>query len=63
MEISEFYKVNKSRAKLFIFRVPINYDFIYFFKEVNSLTYKVYSYMQHDRSSNISKIKYYYLVV
>ena len=33
MEISEFYKVNKSRAKIFIFRVPINYDFIYFFNE------------------------------
>nr|QBK88418.1 MAG: RNA cap guanine-N2 methyltransferase [Mimivirus LCMiAC01] len=57
LEISEFYKVNKSRVKLFIFRVPVNYDFTYFFNEVNSLKYEVYSYMEYD------KIKYYYLIV
>lgn len=57
IEISEFYRLNKFRAKLFIFRVPINYDFIYFFKKVNSPKYEVYSYIEND------KIKYYYLVL
>ena len=35
-EISDFYKKNKEAAKLFIFRVPTNYDFTYFVNNTGS---------------------------
>ena len=57
IEISRFYELNKSRAKLFIFRVPRNYNFTYFFKTVNSAKYEIYSYMENKI------IKYYYLII
>ena len=57
LELSDFFIKHASLAKLFIFRVPFNYDFIHFFNKAKANSYEVYSYKENG------KVKYYYLVV
>ena len=56
-EISEIYLKNKNYAKLFIFKVPKNYDFNYFIKITNILFIEIISVI----SEHTNKIKYYFI--
>ena len=55
-EILNFYLANKNKAKIFIFKIPYNYDFEYFKKYiVNKITIIPFS--------KKNKIKYFYIVI
>jgi 16S rRNA G966 N2-methylase RsmD len=55
-EISEIFIMFKKYSELFIFKVPVNYDFTYFIQNTNLNKYYIHSY------SNIQKvIKFYYI--
>ena len=56
IEISEIFKMFKKYTDLFIFKVPINYDFNYFIQNTKIIKYYIHAY------SNIYKvIKFYYI--
>lgn len=55
LEISDIFNQNKQYAKLFVFKVPINYDFNYFFKNTGMTKYYIHSYEHHG------KIKYHFI--
>ncbi len=57
-EISEILKIYKKYCKLFIFKVPINYDFTNFIQKTNVNKCYIYSY-----SNKHNIIKFYYLFV
>jgi 16S rRNA G966 N2-methylase RsmD len=45
LEISYFYLKYKDKAKLFVFKVPRNYDFNYFINNVKTNTLSIYPYI------------------
>jgi predicted RNA methylase len=56
-EISDIYNENKERARLFVFKVPINYDFNYFIRNTKQVKYYIHSYERHGH------VKYHFLFV
>ena len=55
-EISEVYNKNKKYAKLFIFKVPKNYDFNNFIQITKNVKYYL-----HAFTNTKNKVKYYYI--
>jgi hypothetical protein len=55
-EISELYNEFKIYAKLFIFKVPINYDFTYFIQTTMIKKYYIHSY-----TNKFNDIKFYFI--
>ena len=55
-EISEIYNKFKKNTKLFIFKVPINYDFTNFIQTTMISKYYIHSYMNEKR-----RIKFYFI--
>lgn len=58
-EISQIYKSNKQYAKLFIFKVPKNYDFNNFILTTKANSFEIHTVMSQDKT----KIKYYFILV
>ena len=58
-EISQIYKNNKQYAKLFIFKVPRNYDFNNFIMVTKANFFEIHAAMSHDGE----RIKYYFIFV
>lgn len=56
LEILDFYKKYKNKAKLFIFKVPYNYDFDYLKNYINSKII-IYSFKKENR------IKFFFLLI
>lgn len=56
-EISEIYNKFKNKARLFIFKIPFNYDFTHFIQITKTTKYHIYAYIRKD------KIKYYLLFI
>ena len=56
VEISELANLYKERSKLFVYRVPTNYDFNYMFTKISSAHYEVFSYKKN-------KIDFYFVFV
>jgi hypothetical protein len=54
-EISHVYNLFKKKCKLFIFKVPTNYDFSYFIHQTKLEKYYIHSYKKHEN------IKFYYI--
>jgi hypothetical protein len=57
IEISDIYKNFKQYCKLFIFKVPFNYDFSYFIQNTLLQNYSIISYSYHN------KIKFFYIFI
>jgi hypothetical protein len=55
VEISQIYNKNKKYAQLFVFKVPVNYNFNYFFKKTKITKYYLHAYI------NKNNIKYYFI--
>ena len=55
-EISNVYNKNKQYAKLFVFKVPKNYDFNFFIQNTKNTKYYLHSYVNHK-----NEIKYYFI--
>jgi 16S rRNA G966 N2-methylase RsmD len=49
MELSDIYNKFNNRTKLFIFKVPYNYDINNFLLRTKVKNLRIYSYQQHDR--------------
>lgn len=58
-EISQIYKNNKEYAKLFIFKVPKNYDFNNFIITTRNNFFEIHAVMSSDNT----KIKYYFIFI
>lgn len=58
-EISYIYKNNKQHAKLFIFKVPRNYDFNNFIMVTKANFFEIHAVLSHDGT----RIKYYFIFV
>ena len=56
-EISDIFNENKNYAKLFIFKVPVNYDFNYFISNTKIIKFYVHSF---DKNG---VVKYYFIFV
>ena len=56
-EISDIYNKFKSNTKLFVFKVPKNYDFTHFIQNTSLDKYYIHSFRQGD------KVKFYFLFV
>ena len=56
-EISEIFNENKKYAKLFIFKVPTNYDFNYFISNTKIIKFYVHSFDKNE------VVKYYFIFV
>ena len=57
-ELSEIYNILKKYTELFIFKVPINYDFTFFIQNTKVQKYHIDSYIDHNKN-----IKYYYIFI
>ena len=57
IEISEIFNNFKKYTKLFIFKVPTNYDFNYFTKNTNATKYSIIAYRNKNR------IVFYYIFI
>ena len=59
IEISEIFNNLKNYTKLFIFKVPTNYDFNFFIKNTNTNTsnYSIFEY------KNKNRIVFYYIFI
>jgi hypothetical protein len=55
-ELSEIYNMLKKYTDLFIFKVPINYDFTFFIQNTKLQKYYIHSYIDNNKV-----IKYYYI--
>lgn len=58
-EISQIYKDNKQHAKLFIFKVPRNYDFNNFIAMTKTNFFEIHAVLSQDNT----RIKYYFIFV
>lgn len=56
-ELSDIYNKFKNKARLFVFKIPFNYDFTYFIQNTKTIKYHIHAYIRKD------KIKYYLLFV
>jgi hypothetical protein len=56
-EISQVFNMFKNKCKLFIFKIPINYDFSYFIHNTMVDKYYIHSYKNHNT------IKFYYIFI
>ncbi len=55
LELSDIYNKFKSKTKLFVFKIPYNYDFTYFIQNTFLDKYYIHSFRQKD------KVKFYFL--
>jgi predicted RNA methylase len=51
IEISYFYLNNKNRAKLFVFKVPLNYNINYFIRNVTSIENSIHIYRYYNNKN------------
>lgn len=56
-ELSDIYNKFKNKAKLFVYKIPYNYDFTYFIQNTKTIKYHIHAYIRKN------KIKYYLLFV
>ncbi len=56
MEISAIFNKYKTYAKLFVFKIPINYNFNFFIQNTKITKYYIHSYVNHH-----NEIKYYFI--
>ena len=56
-ELSDIYNKFKNKTRLFVFKIPKNYDFTYFIQKTKNLKYHIYTYIRKE------KIKYYLMFV
>lgn len=56
-ELSDVYNKFKNKTKLFVFKIPKNYDFTYFIQHTKNIKYHIYTYIRKD------KIKYFLMFV
>lgn len=56
-ELSDIYNKFKNKTKLFVFKIPFNYDFTLFIQTTKTIKYHIHAYIRKD------KIKYYLLFV
>lgn len=59
-EISDIVDLYKERSKMFVFRVPLNYDFNHMFAKISSGFYEVLGYKK-DKLSR--KIDFYFIII
>lgn len=57
-ELSDIYTMFRKQTALFVFKVPINYDFTYFIQNTNLTKYYIHSYKNKHKV-----IKFYYIFV
>lgn len=60
IEISKIVDLYKERSKMFVFRIPIDYDFNYMFTEISSTYYEIIGYKK-DKISR--KTDFYFIIV
>lgn len=56
-ELSDIYNKFKNKTRLFVFKIPKNYDFTHFIQNTKNIKYHIYTYIRKD------KIKYFLMFV